>query len=95
MNSGSSPAVGLQYESPPPAPPVQGIRHASASQEGTRPVELGRYEDPARNGSSWSRLLDRFGGSRPRPVSLPRTDIETDDVFAQQIVHETQVSDDF
>jgi hypothetical protein len=94
MKAGSSPALGLEYGSPTTGAPIQGIRQAGATADETRPVELSRYEEPAQS-SSWSRLLDRFATSRPRPVSLPRTDIEPDDVFAEQVVHETEVSDDF
>lgn len=91
MNAGPSPAVALQHNGPSP---IRRIRQVGGSAEETRPVELGRYEDAAHAGGNWSRLLERFG-NRQKPVSLPRTDVETDDVFAEEVVHETRVSDDF
>ena len=89
-NNGLAPAVALEHDGSSPA-----IRQTAASAE-PRPAPLGVYEDPARNGgSSWSRLMERFSGTREKPVSLPRTDLEVDDVFAEPAEHEADVSADF
>lgn len=89
-NNGLAPAVALEREGSSPT-----IRQTAGTDD-PRPAPLGVYEDPARNsGNSWSRLMERFSGARERPVSLPRTDLEVDDVFAEPVEHEAQVSADF
>lgn len=88
--NGLAPAVALQHDGSRPS-----IRQTGATDE-TRPTPLRVYEDPARNGgSSWSRLMQRFSSSREKPVSLPRTDLEVDDVFAEPVTHDAEVSADF
>lgn len=89
IKNGLAPAVALQHDGSSPS-----IRQTAAT-DAPRPEPLGVYEDPARNSGSWSRLMERFSGTREKPVALPRTDLEVDDVFAEPVEHEAQVSADF
>lgn len=89
-NDGLAPAVALEHDGS--SPPIQ----QTAASDDPRPTPLGVYEDPTRNGGNgWSRLMERFSGAREKPVSLPRTDLEIDDVFAEPVEHEAEVSADF